>query len=48
MIGEAAGIGVVLGDPPAGIILQQPVQDVGRFMHGRRDDLGGERSRAAA
>jgi hypothetical protein len=27
VIGEATGIGVVLGDPPAGIVLQQPVQD---------------------
>jgi hypothetical protein len=34
---------VVLGDPLAGIVLQQPIQDVGRFMHGRRDDLGSAR-----
>ncbi len=42
MIREAACVGIVLLDPLTGFVLQEAVEDVGRFVRGRRDDLRGE------
>ena len=43
VVGEAARVGVLLADPPPGLVHQEPVEDVGRFVDGGRDGLGGER-----
>ena len=43
MVGEAAGVGVLFADAPPGLVHQEPVEDVGRFVGGGRDGLGGER-----
>ena len=43
VVGEAAGVGVLLADAPPGLVHQEPVEDVGRFVDGGRDGLGGER-----
>ena len=43
VVGEAAGVGVLFADAPAGLVHQEPVEDVGRFVDGGRDSLGGER-----
>jgi hypothetical protein len=42
MIGEAAGIGVVLFDPQVGLMVEQPVKDVGGVANRGVDDLGME------
>jgi len=39
---EAACVGIVLLDPLTGFVLQEAIEDVGRFVRGRRDDLRGE------
>ena len=46
MIGRAGGIGVVLGDAQVGLVrvMVQPVENVGRLAHRRRDHPGVERS----
>ena len=46
MVGEPAGVGVLLADVAAGFVHQQAVQDVRRFVDRRRDDLRGEGSEA--
>ena len=38
MIRESAGVGVVLVNDETAFVVEQPVQDVRRFMGGRRDD----------
>ena len=43
MVGEAARVGVLFADAPPGLVHQEPVEDVGRFVDGGRDGLGGER-----
>ena len=43
MVGEAARVGVLLADALPGLVHQEPVEDVGRFVDGGRDGLGGER-----
>ena len=43
MVGEAARVGVLFTDAPPGLVHQEPVEDVGRFVDGGRDGLGGER-----
>ena len=43
MVGEAAGVGVLFADAPPGLVHQEPVEDVGRFVDGSRDGLGGKR-----
>ncbi len=43
VVGEAAGVGVLFADAPSGLVHQEPVEDVGRFVDGGRDGLGGER-----
>ena len=43
VVGEPAGVGVLLADAPPGLVHQKPVEDVGRFVDGGRDGLGGER-----
>ena len=40
MIRESTGVGVVLGNDETAFVVEQPVQDVRRFMGGRRDDVG--------
>ena len=47
MVGEAARVGVLFADAPPGLIHQEPVEDVGRFVDGGRDGLGGERGEPA-
>lgn len=42
MVGEAAGIGILLFDVTACFVHQQPVEDVGCLAHGGRDVLGRE------
>lgn len=44
VIGEPAGICILLCDLPARLVHQQPVQDVGRFAHGGRNVLGREQT----
>ncbi len=44
VIREAAGVGVLLFDFAPDLVHQQPIQDVGRFVDGGRDVLGGERA----
>ena len=39
VIGEAPGIGILLPDPLADLVVQQPIQDVGRFADGGRNGL---------
>lgn len=39
MIRESAGVGVVLVNDETAFVVEQPVQDVRRFMGGRRDDV---------
>ena len=41
--GRAARVGVLLADAPPGLVHQEPVEDVGRFVDSGRDGLGGER-----
>ena len=43
MVGEAARVGVLFADAPPGLVHQEPIEDVGRFVDGGRDGLGGER-----
>ena len=43
MVGEAARVGVLFADAPPGFVHQEPIEDVGRFVDGGRDGLGGER-----
>ena len=43
MVGEAARVGVLLADAPPGLVHQKPVEDVGGFVDGGGDGLGGER-----
>ena len=43
VVGEAARVGVLFADAPAGLVHQEPVEDVGRFVDSGRDGLGGER-----
>ena len=40
MIGDAARVGVVLLDPQARLMIEQPVEDMGGLAGGRRDYLG--------
>ena len=42
MIGEAPGVGVVLVNDEAALVIEQSVQDVGRLISGRGDHLGVE------
>ena len=42
MVGEAAGIGILLSDLLTGGGHKQAVQDIRRFVHGGRDGLCGE------
>ena len=44
MVGETAGVGVLLADAPPSPGHQQPVEDVGRFVDRGRDGLGCEGS----
>jgi len=44
MIGDPAGICILLADLPPGLVHQQPIQNVGRFAYGGRNVLGRERS----
>ncbi len=41
-VSEAACIGVLLFDRAACVTHQQPIQDIRRFIHRRRNVLGGE------
>ena len=43
MVGEAARVGVLLADAPPGLVHQESVEDVGGFVDGGGDGLGGER-----
>lgn len=40
MVGEAAGVGVVLFDPQVGLMVEQPVKDVGRIANCGVDNFG--------
>ena len=40
MIGEAPGVGVVLVDDEAALVIKQSVEDIGRLVSGRGDHLG--------
>ena len=40
MIGEAAGVGVVLVNDEAALVIKQSVEDIGRLVSGRGDHLG--------
>ena len=42
MVGKAAGIGMLLFDLAAGLLHQQPVEDVRCLTHGGGNVLGGE------
>ena len=43
MVGEATRIGVLFADAPPGLVHQESVEDVGGFVDGGGDGLGGER-----
>ena len=40
MIGEAPGVGVVLVNDKAALVIKQSVEDIGRLVSGRGDHLG--------
>lgn len=42
VVGEAGGVGVVLLDAQVRLVIQQPVQDIGRVAHADVDHLGAE------
>ena len=46
MVGEATGVGVLFAARRPVSFIRSPVEDVGRFVDGGRDGLGGERGEA--
>ncbi len=45
VISCAAGVGVVFGDLQAGLMIEQPIEDVGRLACGSGNNLGVERAK---